>query len=89
MTTRKQLITEKYNELTTQLKKYTNEPIFPPIESIEITDLVFVFSLYFTGDDHVATIEKLMKMKGIELNDDEFTEVINIIVPFIDWFKSI
>jgi hypothetical protein len=72
-----------------QLSQYINEPIFPSLDDMDVADLIFYFNLYFFSDDHVTTVEGLLKLKNIELNDNDFTEVINIITPFIIWFKTI
>ena len=46
-TTRRELITTKYNLLGEKMRKYTDEQIFPSLEDIDVADLVYFISLLF------------------------------------------
>jgi hypothetical protein len=90
--TRKQLIMEKYDELKCELLNYfDDDSIFPDVADGEysITDIVFFFNFYFINDNYEETIEELLKTKNIELNDNDLSDVINLIIPFIKFLKNI
>ena len=89
--TRKDLITEKYTELKIQLQEYIiDDSLFPSIENIDITDIIFYLNLYFPKNgqkEYIATIEKLLK--PIEISDDDISEVTNLIIDFITFLNNI
>ena len=90
-TTRKQLITEKYNDLTNELKEYTSIDIFPSLDNIDIADLVFFFSLSFSGSksSYEEQLKDLLDCHNIKLDDEKLIEVYNVVHPFILWFKNL
>ena len=48
MTTRKDLITEKYTELKNQLQEYIlDDSLFPSIENVDLSDILFYLNFYF------------------------------------------
>jgi len=88
--TRKDLITEKYTELKIQLEEYIDGSLFPSIENIDISDIVFYLNFYFPKNgqkEYIATIEKLLK--PIEINDDDISTVTNLIIDFITFLNNI
>ena len=88
--TRKDLITEKYTELKIQLEEYIDGSLFPSIENIDISDIVFYLNFYFPKNgqkEYIATIEKLLK--PIEISDDDISEVTNLIIDFITFLNNI
>ena len=88
--TRKDLITEKYKELKNQLEEYIDGSLFPSIENIDISDIVFYLNFYFPKNgqkEYIATIEKLLK--PIEINDDDISTVTNLIIDFITFLNNI
>ena len=90
MTTRKDLITEKYTELKIQLEEYIDGSLFPSIENIDISDIVFYLNFYFPKNgqkEYIATIENLLK--PIEINDDDISTVTNLIIDFITFLNNI
>ena len=88
--TRKDLITKKYTELKIQLEEYIDGSLFPSIENIDISDIVFYLNFYFPKNgqkEYIATIEKLLK--PIEINDDDISTVTNLIIDFITFLNNI
>ena len=88
--TRKDLITEKYTELKIQLEEYIDGSLFPSIENIDISDIVFYLNFYFPKNgqkEYIATIEKLLK--PIEISDNDISEVTNLIIDFITFLNNI
>lgn len=90
MTTRKQLIIQKYTELQQQLKPYLKDiSILPSLEDIDISDLVFYFTLTFQTNNYKETIRDLLQINSIKLHETDFNSVYDIIMPFVIWFKEL
>ena len=88
MTTRKNILTEKYIEFQAQI---TNEGIecfiFPSIEEVDLSNLVQIFESKFkNSNNYKDTIKELISkyslIYSINLTDDE----LNKIFPFIEKF---
>lgn len=91
MTTRKQLITTKYLELTKELKQYINDEVLPSLEDYDICDLLFFINLYLKeiNGNYKQSINDLLECKNIKLDDETFETIYNIIAPFIVWYKQL
>lgn len=90
--TRKQLITEKYSLLIQQLTDtgLMGGELFPSLEDIEVSDLIFFFQIQFPDSDkYTSAIEDLLDCKSIRLKPKDKTKVINIILPFLELFRNI
>ena len=90
--TRKEIITEKYNLLKTELEKYINQNLFPSVDDYSINDIVYYLNLYFPkGGERLYsdTIERLMKNKNIELDDNHFSDCVNLIIDFINFLNNL
>lgn len=90
--TRKQLIIEKYSLLIQQLTEtgLLGDELFPSLEDIEVSDLIFFFQLQFPDSDkYTLAIEDLLECKDIKLKPKDKTKVINIILPFLELFRNI
>jgi hypothetical protein len=89
MTTRKQVITEQYNTLVLQLKEYITEPVFPSLDEIDVCDLLFYFNAFFlTNDNYEDMIEGLLKIKKIDVTDEQFCSIVNLVTPFLDMIRE-
>ena len=90
---RGQLITEKYIELQGQLKKFIDVSLFPPLETLDLADIVVYLLMIFTGitEEHAyrVKIQELMKMKGVQVDEATFEKILPIIVLFIEWMKGL
>ena len=92
MQTRKELISEKYINLKTELENYIDSNLFPSLDDYEITDIIYYLNLYFPKnqeEEYINTIEKLMKQKQINITDDDFSTVVNLIIDFINFLNNI
>ena len=90
--TRKEIITEKYILLKTELEKYINQNLFPSVDDYSINDIVYYLNLYFPkGGERLYsdTIERLMKNKNIELDDNHFSDCVNLIIDFINFLNNL
>ena len=92
MRTKKDLITEKYLVLKSSLEQYIDSDLFPSLDDYEITDIIYYLNLYFPKNKeeyYINTIEKLMKQKQIQINDDDFSTITNLILDFINFLNNI
>ena len=92
MTTKKDLIINKYQHLKSQLHNYIDGSLFPSLDDYDITDIIFYLNLYFARgreEEYIDTIEKLMKQKQIDINDDDYTTVVNLIIDFINFLNNL
>ena len=88
--TRKDLIIEKYKELKNQLQEYIDDSLFPNIEDIDITDIIFYLNFYFPKNKesgYITTIENLLK--PVDINDNDISTVTNLIIDFITFLSNI
>jgi hypothetical protein len=88
--TRKELITEKYISLKIQLEEYIDDSLFPSIEDIDISDIIFYLNVYFPKNgesEYITTIENLLK--PIQINDNDISTVTNLIIDFISFLNNI
>lgn len=90
MTTRRELIIDKYSELITSLKNHFTDSLFPPLGEIDLVDLLFFFNLYFkTEENYKTALNDLLQLKNINVNERQFEEIYKIVLPFIVWLKSL
>jgi len=90
--TRKEIITEKYNLWKSQLELYLNQNLFPPVDDYSINDIIYYLNIYFPKGSEAyysETIERLMLSKNIELDDNDFSDAVNLIVNFINFLNNI
>ena len=90
--TRKEIITEKYNLLKIELEQYINQSLFPSLDNYDISDIIYYLNLYFpkgSESNYSDTIERLMKNKNIELDDNNFCDVVNLIIDFINFLNNL
>jgi hypothetical protein len=92
-TTRRELITLKYNLLGQKMKKYTDEQIFPSLEDVDVADLVYFISITFLGvqDDEGCRerLNDIIETHNIKLTREAFNGVYPCVKDFLDWLKSI
>ena len=90
--TRKEIIEQKYNLLKDQLEQYINQNLFPSLDDYNISDIVYYLNLYFpkgSESNYSDTIERLMKNKNIELDDNDYSDVTNLIIDFINFLNNL
>ena len=93
MTTRKHLITQKYMELQNELKEnYQINGLFPSLEDIDVSDLLYFFNLKFNRDDEdfrKNKVKEIAEYCQVEINEDKFNDVFILINSYIDFLKDI
>jgi hypothetical protein len=90
--TRKEIIEQKYIILKNQLEEYINENLFPSVDDYSINDIVYYLNLYFpkgSENNYCNTIERLLKNKNIELDDNDFSDCVNLIKDFINFLNNL
>ena len=92
ITTRKQLIVQQYTLLRNEVMK-TNlikEDLFPSLEEISITDLVFFMQMSFPDSNkYPEAIIDLLEGHDVFLKPKQQVQIINIITPFLLFFQKI
>lgn len=95
MTTRKELIIEKYSILREQIMKYTDQESFfglsDDINDDSIADLVFYTTMLFVGIDtdiqYENKIQELFELNQVNIAKENELKVIEIIREFVQWLK--
>ena len=96
MTTRKEVIIEKYSILREQIMIYTDQDSFfgisDDINDDSIADLVFYTTMLFVGIDtdiqYENKIQELFELNQIKISkESELKFVIEIIREFVQWLK--
>ena len=93
MTTRKELFIIKYTELYINLTKIIkNNDFFPNIKDVDFLDLIFLLNFTFkdtTNENFKKTIDYLLDIYSIKLNDIELNKVYPLLFDFIFWYKAL
>jgi hypothetical protein len=90
MTTRKQLIVEKYTQLRTDLANFApDNAIFPSLDDIDVTDLFFFVNMHFSNGKVREGVAEILEIYNIEVSADKMRQIIPIIEEFITWFKTL
>ena len=89
MTTRKEIIINKYTEFQEKMKTFDiNENIFPSLEDIDIVDLLLFFNMSFGyTDNYTDIINDLISFKKVKIQPEDLLKVMPVIIQFIDEFK--
>jgi hypothetical protein len=82
----------RYIELTQILKSHLGDEanaIFPPIEDVDVVDLIFYFNLYFEiASDYRTAVKTAMNMNGISVSDEKFEELFPVIESFLIFLRD-
>ena len=90
--TRKDIIIQEYNKLKIQLNEYISENIFPSLDDFDLSNIIYYLNYYFpkgSEEYYSDTIESLMKSKNIELDDNDYSDVVNLIIDFINFLNNL
>lgn len=89
-TTRKELITTKYNHLIFQLNEFIPASIFPSLEEMDLVDVLFLFNMYFKNETlYKSSLKDLIELKNIDINETQLNHIYDIVLPFIVWLKAL
>ena len=88
MITKKTLIIEKYLKMNEDIKIYINENIFP--ELWDVIDILFYFNYHFIKpNDDVQTVDDILELNNINVDDDIFGKVCDVIIDFLNLIRSL
>ena len=92
MASRKEIIEDKYNVLQRKINLKMNMDLFPPLEIMSITDIIYLLNMNFkniTNDiDYNLKINNLIDINGYKLEKKDRELVIPDIIDFIKFIKS-
>ena len=88
MTTRKEIIIDKYLEFQNNIKQIVDVDIFPTLEDLDVVDLLLFFNMTFAyTTEYESIINDLILFNGVNIQPEELLKVMPIITTFIDEFK--
>jgi len=83
MISKKNLIISQYLQMNTQLNNYIQQNIFP--DFIDVVDLIFYFNYNFLDpSQYVQTIDNILEINKIEIDDEPFGKVCDLIIGFVN-----
>ena len=91
-TTRAKLITLKYNELIKKVENYVDSSLFPSLEDIDISDLIFYFSQAFPNNennDYRENLKDVIEMNNVSIKEEDFEDIYKIVEDYLLWFRSL
>ena len=93
MTTRKDIIIEKYCILEKELMKFLDCDILPDLDEMDVCDLVFFISYQFMGvekkEEYEKKIVELITSHDLEVNKDNLKHIVPLISSFVQWLKQL
>ena len=88
MTTRKEIIINKYLEFQNNINNIVPIDIFPSLEEVDVVDLLLFFNFTFGYvNDYENIITELISFNNVKIQPDELQKVMPVIIQFIDEFK--
>ena len=93
MTTRKELIINKYCKLENKLLEYLDKSIFPNLDEIDISDVVFLLTYQFlninTDDEYSIKIKEIILCHELTVKESDLVVILPLIIEFIKWIKQL
>ena len=93
MSTRKELIIEKYCILEKQLLDFLDADILPDIDDVDICDIVFIITFQFLGieteEQYERKITEMIKSNNLEISKEKISSVVPLISSFVQWLKQL
>ena len=88
MVSKKYLIIESYLKMNNDINSCIGKNIFP--EFWDIKDVLFYFQYNFLKpDDDVQAIDNILEINQIDIDDDVFGKVCDIIIDFLNLLRSL
>ena len=92
MASRKVIIEDKYNVLQRKINSKMNMDLFPPLNIVSITDVIYLLNMTFrniTNDiDYNVKINNLIDINGYKIKEEHRELIIPDIIDFIKYLKS-
>jgi len=88
MVSKESLIIEQYLKMNKEIKDLIEKNIFP--EFWDVIDILFYFNYNFLKpDEDVQTIDNMLEINNIDIDDDVFGSVCDIIIDFLNLLRSL
>ena len=88
MTSKKRIIIEHYLKMNKDINSCIGKNIFP--EFWDIKDVLFYFQYNFLNpSDDVQAIDNILEICQIDIDDDIFGKVCDIIIDFLNLLRSL
>jgi hypothetical protein len=88
MTTRKEIIINKYLEFQNNINSIVPIDVFPSLEEVDVVDLLLFFNFTFGYvNEYENIITELITFNNVKIQPDELQRVVPVIIKFIDEFK--
>ena len=88
MVSKKSLIIEQYLKMNKDIKHLIEKNIFP--EFWDVIDILFFFNYNFLKpDEDVQTIDNMLEINNIDIDDEVFGSVCDIIIDFLNLLRSL
>ena len=91
MTTRRELIIQKYCALELELSQYFDSSLFPSLNDVDLADLTFYITATFLGlNDSVSMGEKVKELivaNNVTITDENQVKVVPLVIDFIMWLR--
>jgi hypothetical protein len=88
MITKKSLIIEKYLKMNKDIKFYIEKDMFP--EFWDVVDIIFYFNYNFLKpNEDVQTIDNMLEINNIDIDDDTFGYVCDVIIDFLNLLRCL
>ena len=91
--TKREYITNLYQNFIKKIDEYhitDVSKIFPPVEELDLPELVLSFSYYFANPElYEQNVKLLMNIHSIVIPDEKFPEVFAIIKTFLVQFSKV
>ena len=88
MTTRKEIIINKYLEFQNNINNIVPINIFPSLEEVDVVDLLLFFNFTFGYvNEYENIINELISFNNVKIKPDELQKVMPVIIQCIDEFK--
>ena len=86
-----ELLVEKFTALETELKKYVDSSLFPSLDEIDHSDLVFYITMTFMGvtsaDAFRTKITELISSNQIAVTATELEHIVPLVQEFVLWLR--
>ena len=88
MVSKKSLIIEQYLKMNKDIITLIEKNIFP--EFWDVIDIIFYFNYNFLKpDEDVQTIDNILEINNIDIDDDVFGNVCDIIINFLNLLRTL
>ena len=88
MISKKRLIIQQYLKMNEDIKEYTKKDIFP--EFHDVIDILFYFNYNFLKpNDDVQNIDDILEINKIDLDDNIFGKVCDLIIDFLNLLRTL